>query len=197
MLTFYVKTFAFLHVWNKMLQAKWPYWPWDHFIVFMKSHFDIVFASQIRIFHGRPTSSVLCIIDVYLFVQHICIYVFYIYIYICTWIWILIWNLFSLISLDFIWFHLLDFTRCHLISIDFIWFHFISLDLIWFHLVSLDFICFILFQLDLINLCITWFRLISLYLISLDHISQGKRERSPGIKRKGKTGGWPLRCIST
>ena len=48
-----------------------------------KGHFDMVFTSQIRVFHVRPAFSILCIIDVFLFVQHICIYVFCIYIYIC------------------------------------------------------------------------------------------------------------------
>ena len=47
-----------------------------------KNKSDIVFTGQIRVFHRRPISSILCIIDVSLFVQHICIYVFYIYIHI-------------------------------------------------------------------------------------------------------------------
>ena len=50
----------------------------------------MVFTSQILVFHGRPTFPILCIIDVFLFVQHICIYAFYIYIYICICICIII-----------------------------------------------------------------------------------------------------------
>ena len=50
------------------------------------SHFDMVFTSQIHVFHVRPTFSLLCIIDIFLFVQHICIFVLYIYIYICIYI---------------------------------------------------------------------------------------------------------------
>ena len=49
---------------------------------FMKSHFDMVFTSQIRVFHGRPISLILCIIDVSLFVQYIGMPVFYMHIYI-------------------------------------------------------------------------------------------------------------------
>ena len=57
-------------------------------MLFMKNHFDMVFTSQIRVFHGRPISSILCIIDVSLFVQHICIYVFYIYIHIYMYVYL-------------------------------------------------------------------------------------------------------------
>ena len=36
MLTFCIETLALLYVWSKVLRAKWPYGPWDHFMVFMK-----------------------------------------------------------------------------------------------------------------------------------------------------------------
>ena len=48
------------------------------------SHFDMVFTSQIRVFHVRPTFSILGIVDIFLFVQHICIYVFSLSLYIYT-----------------------------------------------------------------------------------------------------------------
>ena len=50
-----------------------------------KSHFDMVFANQIRVFHVKPTFSIVCIIDLFLCMQHIYIYIYiymYIYIYI-------------------------------------------------------------------------------------------------------------------
>ena len=39
-----------------------------------KSHFDMVFTSQIRVFHVKPTFSIVCIINVLLCIQHMYIY---------------------------------------------------------------------------------------------------------------------------
>ena len=42
-----------------------------------KSHFDMVFANQIRVFHVKPTFSIVCIIDLFLCMQHIYIYIYH------------------------------------------------------------------------------------------------------------------------
>ena len=58
----------------------------------------MVFTSQICVFHVRPTFSILCIIDVFLFVQYICMPVFYMYI---IYIYIYIYYTYMYIDMDF------------------------------------------------------------------------------------------------
>ena len=50
-------------------------------------HETVTLTWYLLVRHVSPTFWILCIIDVFLFVQHIGVYVFYIYIYICTYIW--------------------------------------------------------------------------------------------------------------
>ena len=54
------------HVRIKVLQAKWPYWPWDYFINFVKMCFWYVFYQSDFTFCRLPHFSFVFIIDVFL-----------------------------------------------------------------------------------------------------------------------------------
>ena len=83
MLTFCVETLAFFHVWNKVLQAKWLYWPWDHFMVFMKkSLWHGIYQSDLRFSCEAYFLDSLYNWCISFCAIYICMPVFYMYIYI-------------------------------------------------------------------------------------------------------------------
>ena len=89
--TFCVKTLTFFRVWNKVLQAKWPYWPWDHSMVFMKRSLwhgiyqsDQCFSREACFLNSLHNWRIsLCATYMYICVLYIYIYI-YVWISICV-----------------------------------------------------------------------------------------------------------------
>ena len=90
-ITCVLQSVTFYYVSDEVPQAKWPYRLWDHFIVFVKNDFEVVFTSQIHALLAKPAFLIVCIIGIILHVQHRRLYIYiyeYIFIYIYTYIYI-------------------------------------------------------------------------------------------------------------
>ena len=89
MLTFCVETLAFFHVWNKVLQAKWLYWPWDHSMVFMKKSLwhgicqsDLCFSCETYFLDSLYNWYIsLCAIYIYMYACVLYVYIYTVYIW--------------------------------------------------------------------------------------------------------------------